>query len=241
MSLKPQSLPSFSQTGIVVVVVVVVDGPYLVPCMLYCMWLWQLMVAIWLAAYLDGALVSNSAGNGKRSTFQLPAKDSLRRQLQQHGGQGFDRQVLRALGGGAPIVNGHLTKGAKDLQVLGLMKVSNLACACREDSLSHFSQEASVQKEYHDMPIDGYELHVQEVASCCSPKDFEVTHRLNDRHFGTAEQTRISLRMPLFRPLWNTSPRGHALSVDVELPPRSVDAVLQSWGLEGWAAWLIQT
>jgi hypothetical protein len=202
--------------------------------------MWQLM-AIWLAAYLDGACVTNNDGNGRRCSIQLPVKDFLRRQLQQHGGQGFDSQVLRALGGGAPIVDGRRTMGSKDLQVLGLMKVSNLACACYVDSLSQFSQEASVQKEYHDMPLDGYELHVEEVASCCSPKDFEVTHRLNDRHFGTAEQTRISLRMPLFRPLWNTSPRGHALSVDVELPPRSVDAVLQSWGLEGWAAWLIQT
>ena len=194
------------------------------------------MVAVWLASFPDGACETKNP-DSTHGLFQVPAKDSVRNLLQQHGGPSFDKQVLSALGGGHSVVDGQVDgrwkRAMKHIQVVGLMRLSSTACAYYVDSLSHFSEEAIVQQEYHNMPIDGYELDVQDVASCCFPDDFNITHRRESKNIGTAGQANISLKKPLFHPVWMNSPGAHTLSVESELAPRSVDAVLQAWGLEG--------
>ena len=153
--------------------------------------------ALWVASYPDGALRDRKAG---RDTAQpLPRSGFLESQLNQVGGGGLARCLLYVKGGGAIVKNqaGLRARMGVDVQLRSLVRISSENGTVHENTLTNWSPECQLQREFHKMPLDAYSVHITSVQNLVSPELMKIARNVRQQR-GNLGLTGVKLTIPLF-------------------------------------------
>ena len=126
--------------------------------------------AVWLAYYPDGALREGSRDRRFRS--KLPPEEFLRQRLCEVGGEGFDRETLRDLGGGHVWSNNVLSgltraRPVSDaVPVIALARLTAIDSAHGPSVFSEWGGEGSLLLRCHNHPRDAYSLNIVDIERC---------------------------------------------------------------------------
>ena len=158
--------------------------------------------AVWLGSFPDGAQ-RVAATDGHRRRRHLPPVPWMRDLLVQHGGPGFDRQVLHAVGHAGATAGADPEDpvlGRQGTRIDALLVLSSGECPYNAGPLTRWSREAQVQRDFYTYPLDDYELLISGVYVCArSPPHM---HHKQIRSLGSGGLGRISCTHPLFRGHW---------------------------------------
>ena len=192
-------------------------------------WIIWFSMAVFIAAYCDGARRGRTVTKGGRSRRSyLPPRDWFRQRLNDVGGNGFDVESLYSLAPdqAARASAGHLLANAK---VHALLQLE--AGECSHGSLTNVGVEEKLLMDYYETPLDYYSARIVKCVKIHG--DERISHAVSQhtRHYGSRK---LSTSTPLVYPIWSD---GLHSGVDgVKLLTESGDVLnystlVSTWGL----------
>ena len=175
-------------------------------------------MALWIVSYPSGALRSTDS-DGRRTSKPLHICPRLRSVIKTNA---LEPNLL---------LREHMLPFRGFFTVLGLCKLSSSDCKVFRDSLIAWSFSAAVQRECYDDPIDAYEIHTESFHRCTEQVNVSHEFERSTRHRDGGGQARISLKHPLFKPVWPPAAGFEVLGGDNCTVPAT--DLLQRWGIQG--------
>ena len=146
---------------------------------------------LWIASFPDGAY--HHRKDGPLVRHRLPADTWLCDRLLSHGEEA--RSLLRA---GNPITlpRSH----AQGFLLHGLAKISSVDCTHNVGILTHWHKESSAQRDHYGLPLDDYEVRIEDVAPCSLQAP--LFWRKSDK-YGKGGMQKLNTTSQCFQPLFD--------------------------------------
>lgn len=171
------------------------------------------IMAMWLASYPDGCL--RMSDDGARHHRRL-TPDGWFCDLLDGFGEQHHHEVLAHFGGGAA----NLKASRGDVQIVGLVRLSHVGCCFADGPLTPWTREAFLHWVYHGLPMDAYEVKVQEAAPGVKQP---IYHKVSVTQGGGGLGA-LRLSYPLFHAPWGSP----ALAAGARLLSSAGDGVVPS-------------